>query len=90
MLVPLSHVAPLQQPEHDVGSQSQAPATQRCPVAQLPSEHTPLHPSEAPQVLLPQLGVHMPVPQTLGPPPPHRWPTLHPPQSTTFPQRFGI
>jgi hypothetical protein len=86
-LVPDSHVAPLQHPEHDVGSQRHDPATHLCPVAQLPSVHTPAQPSLAPQALPVQLGVHVPVPQTLGlAPAPQVWPMLHPPHSTIGPQ----
>jgi hypothetical protein len=85
---PDSHVVPLQHPEHDVGSQVHAPATHRCPLAQLPCVHTPVQPSLSPQALPAQLGVHVPVPQTLGNPPlpPQSCPMLHPPQSTIAPQ----
>jgi hypothetical protein len=90
LLVPLAHVAPLQQPEHEVGSHAQAPSTQRWPAAQAPCVHTPLQPSDAPHALPAQLGLHGPVPQTPGPPPPQVWPALHPPQSVSLPQRSKI
>ena len=87
---PDSHVVPLQQPEHDVGSHVQAPCTQCCPVSQVPAVHTPSHPLLAPHVAPVQLGVQVPAPHTLGvPPPPHASPTSHPPQSTSVPHRFA-
>jgi hypothetical protein len=64
--VPASHVDPLQHPEgHDVGSQTQAPDTQRCPAPQAgpaPQRHAPeAHPSpRAPQ-------------SVQAPPPPPHW-----------------
>jgi hypothetical protein len=85
-LVPLAHVVPLQHPLHDVGSHVQTPNTQCSPVPQLPSVHTPAQPSLAPQDLPSQLAVHAPTPHTLGvPAPPHAWPMLQPPQSTSVP-----
>jgi hypothetical protein len=70
--VPGSQVVPLQQPLHEVTSHWHAPATHRCPLAQLPCAQVPAHPSLAPHAFPLQSGVHGPLPHTLGvPPPPH-------------------
>jgi hypothetical protein len=83
---PLSQLAPLQQPLHDVGSHAHTPDTQCCPVPQPPSVHTPAQPSLSPHALPVQLAVHAPTPHAFGmPPPPHACPMSHPPQSTSTP-----
>jgi hypothetical protein len=66
--VPAMHDVPLQQPAHELVSQTHPPLTQCWPVPQLPVMHTPPHPSLAPHALAAQLGVqpHTPV----VPPPP--------------------
>jgi hypothetical protein len=86
LLVPLSHVEPLQQPAHDVASHVHTPDRQCCPASHPPSVHTAAQPSLAPQALPVQLGVHAPTPHTFGvPPPPHACPMSQPPQSTSVP-----
>src|SRR5262249_1237756 len=74
---------------HDVGPHVHVPATHRWPVPHADSTHTLAHPSLSPHAFPTQLGVHAPAPHMFGvPPPPHVWPTLHPPQSTILPQRL--
>jgi hypothetical protein len=63
---PVAHVAPLQQPAHDVTSHLHTPDTHRVPWPQAPSVQTPSHPLLSPQAFPAQLGVHGPEPQTLG------------------------
>jgi hypothetical protein len=86
--VPAAHVLSfLQQPVHEVASQTHAPLTQRWPVPQLPVVQTPPQPSLAPQAFAAQLAAHGPAPHVLGaPPPPHVKPTGQPPQSTSAAQ----
>jgi hypothetical protein len=82
---PLAHVAPSQQPAHEVASHLHTPAVHRSPWPHAPSVHTPSQPLLAPHALPAQLGVHAPVPHTLGcAPPPQSRPMLHPPQSTSW------
>jgi hypothetical protein len=91
-VLPGSH-APLagsQQPAHDVGSQEQAPATQRCPAGHPPSAQSPPQPSLAPHALPVQSGVHGPTPHAFGPPAPHVMPGMQPPQSVGVMQRSRI
>jgi hypothetical protein len=84
--VPLSHVAPLQHPLHEVTSHLHTPATQRCPCPHVPSVHTPSQPFDAPHAAFAHDGTHAPTPHTLGcPPPPQSRPIVHPPQSTSAP-----
>jgi hypothetical protein len=68
--VPGSH-APwsVQQPPHDVPSQTHAPSEQWSPEPQEPVSHATPQPSSAPHALPAQLGVHPHVPAV--PPPPH-------------------
>jgi hypothetical protein len=56
LVVPLSHASPWQQPAHDVTSQAQVPATQRCPWPHAPAVQTPSQPLLAPHALPLQLG----------------------------------
>ena len=80
-LVPLSHVEPEQQPEHDVGSQAHTPLAQRCPVAHEPAAQTPPHVSLAPHALPVQSGVQPHTPACPPPPQesgaPHALPAQH-------------
>jgi hypothetical protein len=88
--VPPRQVLPLQQPAHDVGSQTHAPPSQCWPPPHVPVTQVPPQPSLAPQALPLHEGVHVPLPHTLGPPPPQLRPAGHAPQSRIFPQRPTI
>jgi hypothetical protein len=83
--LPSVQAFPLQHPVHDETSHAQTPATHRIPsAAQVPCTQIDAQPSFSPHALPAQLGVHVPVPQTFGaPPPPQDLPIAHPPQSTT-------
>jgi hypothetical protein len=84
---PDSQLFPLQQPPHDATSHLHTPATHRVPEPHPPCVQTDAHPSLSPHALPAQLGVHVPVPQTLCvPPPPQSRPISHPPQSVSRPQ----
>jgi hypothetical protein len=87
-LVPATQAAAAQQPLHDAASHTHRPLAQRSPAPHEPEVHTPLHPSLAPQGLAAHVGVHVPAPQTFGPPPPHVRPPAQPPQSTNLAQAF--
>ncbi len=85
--VPPRHDEPLQHPLHDVGSQTHTPASQCRPAPHSPVMQTPPHPSLAPHAAA-HVGVQVPVPHKLGPPPPpHVRPAGHAPQSMRPPQR---
>jgi hypothetical protein len=84
---PGEHTDPVQQPVHDVGSQTQAPPSQCWPKPQVPVVQTPPQPSLAPHAARLHDGVHVPEPQMLGPPPPHVRPPGQAPQSIRLPQR---
>ncbi len=86
-VVPARQLLPLQHPLHEVGSQTQTPASQCWPEPHAPVMHCPPHPSLAPHVLPPHCGTHSPLPQRFGPAAPHVSPTGHAPQSTGLPQR---
>ena len=87
LATPGKHCEPLQQPLHDVGSHTQVPPSQCWPEPQVPVTQTPPQPSLAPHVLAPHDGVHVPVPQMFGPPPPQVRPPAHAPQSRRVPHR---
>jgi hypothetical protein len=57
-VVPARQVLPLQQPLHEVVSQTHVPDEQRWPVLHEPLMHVPPQPSLAPHALPTQLGVH--------------------------------
>jgi hypothetical protein len=87
--LPTRHAPVLEQhPVHELGPHRHTPFAQYRPDAHAPEGHVPEHPSLPPHGTPAQLGVHAPVPQTLGTPPaPHDCPALQPPHGTRFPQR---
>jgi hypothetical protein len=84
--VPLSHVFPEQQPEHDVGSHEHAPATQWSPDGHEPVAQMPSQPLLWPHAFDSQSGTHEPLPHRFTPPAPHVSPGEQPPQSMSTPQ----